>query len=90
MCFSNKLHQNRRAVFRINKLQSQYNVERIIKEGTFYNQVVRGTMKTRRIILVGVAILQRKMSIRVMGHQRVDRQLGRDRQRKERQQKSCE
>lgn len=61
-----------------------------MKEGTFYNQIVRGTMKTRRIILIGVAIFQRKMSIRVMGHQRVDHQLGRSRQGKESQQKSCE
>ena len=87
---SNKTRQNRRAVFWISGLQPQFNVEGIIKEWTFYNQVVRITMKASRIVLIGVAILQRKMRIRVMGHQRVDRQLGRNRQRKERQQPGSE
>jgi hypothetical protein len=47
-------------------------------------------MKASRIVLIGVAKLQRKMRICVVGYQRVDRQLGRNRQRKKRQQKSCE
>ncbi len=89
MRFSNRLNQSRGAEFRINRQRPQHNGEGIMKEGKFYNQVVDGTMKAGRIILIGLTILQRKMRIRVIRHQRMDCHFRRDRQRKERQQKSC-
>ena len=74
----------------MNRLKPHYNVEGVIKEGAFYNQVVDAAMKARRIILIGVAVFQRNMRIRVMGHQCVDRDLGTDRQRKQRQKTACQ
>jgi hypothetical protein len=85
---SNKTSQNRRAVIRINGLQPQFDVEEKMKEDTLYNQVVRIAMKASRIVLIGVAIIRRKMRIRMMGRQRVDRQLGRNGQRKKSQVKA--
>lgn len=61
----------------------------MIKERNLYHQVIGGTMKTRFIELIGIAIIQRLMRIDMMRHEGMDGDLGGDRQRKQGQESTC-
>ena len=61
----------------------------IIKKRKFDDQIIGRTMKPCFVELIGRSIIQPKMRILVMRDQGVNRQLGRSRQRKKRQQPAC-
>jgi hypothetical protein len=81
--------QGSRPMGRERRRPPQFDGNRMVEEGGFYDQVVNGTVKVGFIVLIGLIVIEGQVGVRVMDYQGVDHNFRGNAQREQSQHDTC-